>query len=75
MQAHARILQFNVYLYDKMFNIIFNIAPKNVEGHFTFFFISVNIRTRSINKIGRKALGSFSCVPVAKREMFLMVKK
>lgn len=58
MQAHARILQFNVYLYDKMFNIIFNIASKNVEGHFTFFFISVNIKTRSINKIGRRALGS-----------------
>lgn len=76
MQAHARILQFNVYLYDKMFNIIFNIASKNVEGHFTFFFfISVNIKTRSINKKGRKALGSFSCVPVAKREIFLTVKK
>lgn len=59
-----------------MFNIIFNIAPKNVEGHFTFFFnISINIKTRSINKKGRKALGSFSCVPVAKREIFLTVKK
>lgn len=58
-----------------MFNIIFNIASKNVEGHFTFFFISVNIKTRSINKKGRKALGSFICVPVAKREIFLTVKK